>query len=48
MSLHVLDTDILVLFQEGHDRVLRHVLSKPAHCGLVNVKGKNKVTIIQH
>jgi len=27
MTLHVLDTDTLVLFQEGHSEVCRHVLS---------------------
>ncbi len=30
MSLHVLDTDMLVLFQEGHDRACSRVLSHPA------------------
>ena len=29
MSLHVLDTDTLVLFQEGHDHVCGRVLSHP-------------------
>ena len=29
MSLFVLDTDTLVLFQEGHEVVCRHVLSHP-------------------
>lgn len=29
MSLHVLDTDTLVLFQEGHEGVCRRVLSHP-------------------
>ncbi len=29
MTLHVLDTDTLVLFQEGHGEVCRRVLSKP-------------------
>src|SRR5687768_879922 len=29
MSLFVLDTDILVLFQEGHSVVCRHVLAHP-------------------
>ncbi len=29
MSLHVLDTDTLVLFQEGDDNVCRRVLSHP-------------------
>lgn len=28
MSLHVLDTDVLVLFQEGHPLVCRRVLSR--------------------
>jgi tRNA(fMet)-specific endonuclease VapC len=29
MTLHVLDTDTLVLFQEGHGEVCRRVLSQP-------------------
>ena len=29
MTLHVLDTDMLVLFQEGHGAVCRRVLSQP-------------------
>jgi hypothetical protein len=29
MSLFVLDTDTLVLFQEGHEAVCRRVLSHP-------------------
>ena len=29
MNLYVLDTDTLVLFQEGHDAVCRRVLSHP-------------------
>jgi tRNA(fMet)-specific endonuclease VapC len=29
MTLHVLDTDTLVLFQEGHGQVCRRVLSHP-------------------
>ena len=30
MTLHVLDTDTLVLFQEGHGEVCRRVLSQPS------------------
>ena len=29
MTLHVLDTDMLILFQEGHGEVCRRVLSQP-------------------
>lgn len=29
MSLHVLDTDTLVLFQEGNEQVCRRLLSHP-------------------
>jgi tRNA(fMet)-specific endonuclease VapC len=29
MTLYVLDTDILTLYQHGHPRVVQHVLAHP-------------------